>query len=52
MLDCPFMGWWTGWLTNGEVTYFKWPAKPNSTLRKQYSHDYSDYFYPNWVGLS
>jgi galactoside 2-L-fucosyltransferase 1/2 len=45
-------GWWTGWSTNGEVTYFKWPAKPNSTLRKQYSHDYSDYFYPNWVGLS
>jgi galactoside 2-L-fucosyltransferase 1/2 len=43
---------WTGWLTNGEVTYFEWPAKPNSTLRKQSSHDYSDYFYPNWVGLS
>jgi galactoside 2-L-fucosyltransferase 1/2 len=45
-------GWWTGWLTNGEVTYFKLPAKPNSTLRKQCNHDYSDYFYPNWVGLS
>ena len=45
-------GWWTGWLTNGKVTYVKWPAKPNSTLIKQYSHDYSDYFYPNWVGLS
>ena len=45
-------GWWTGWLTNGEVTYFKWPAKPNSTLRKQYNHDYSYYSYPNWVGLS
>jgi hypothetical protein len=36
-------GWLTGWLINGEVTYFKWPAKPNSTLRKQYRHDYSDY---------
>ena len=43
--------WWKDWLTNGEVTYFKWPAKPNATLRKQYSHDYSDYFYLNWVGL-
>ncbi|XP_071172003.1 galactoside alpha-(1,2)-fucosyltransferase 2-like [Mytilus edulis] len=44
-------GWWIGWLTGGEVTYFKWPAVEGTDLRKQYSKDYSDYFYPNWIGL-
>ena len=44
-------GWWIGWLTGGEVTYFKWPAKEGTELRKQYSKDYSDYFYPGWIGL-
>lgn len=44
-------GWWIGWLTGGEVTYFKWPAKEGSALRKQFSKDYSDYFYPGWIGI-
>jgi galactoside 2-L-fucosyltransferase 1/2 len=44
-------GWWIGWLTGGEVTYFKWPAKEGSSLRKQFSKDYSDYFYPGWIGI-
>ncbi|XP_063444865.1 galactoside alpha-(1,2)-fucosyltransferase 1-like isoform X2 [Mytilus trossulus] len=44
-------GWWIGWLTGGEVTYFKWPSKEGSGLRKQYSKDYSDFYYPGWIGL-
>lgn len=44
-------GWWIGWLAGGEVTYYKWPAKEGSGLRNQYSQDYSDYFYPGWIGL-
>ena len=44
-------GWWIGWLSGGEVTYFKWPAKEGSPLRKQYGKDFSDYFYPGWIGL-
>lgn len=43
--------WWCGWLTGGNVTYYKWPAKEGSTLRKCYSKDYADYFLPNWIGL-
>lgn len=43
--------WWIGWLTGGEVTYFKWPAKEGSRLRKQYSKDFSDFFYPGWIGM-
>lgn len=44
-------GWWIGWLAGGEVTYYKWPAKEGSGLRNQYSIDYSDYFYPGWIGF-
>jgi galactoside 2-L-fucosyltransferase 1/2 len=44
-------GWWIGWLSGGDVTYFKWPAKEGSPLRKQYGKDFSDYFYPGWIGL-
>ncbi|VDH92984.1 Hypothetical predicted protein [Mytilus galloprovincialis] len=43
--------WWTGWLTGGEVTYYKWPVRDGSVLRKQFSEDYSDYFYPGWIGF-
>ncbi|XP_071130367.1 galactoside alpha-(1,2)-fucosyltransferase 1-like isoform X2 [Mytilus edulis] len=43
--------WWIGWLTGGEVTYFKWPAKEGSALRKQYSKDFSDFYYPGWIGM-
>ena len=44
-------GWWGGWLSGGNVTYFKWPAKSGSGLRKQFSKDYSDFFLPEWRGL-
>ncbi|VDH95215.1 Hypothetical predicted protein [Mytilus galloprovincialis] len=43
--------WWIGWLTGGEVMYFKWPAKEGSGLRKQYSKDFSDFYYPGWIGM-
>ncbi|XP_071153259.1 galactoside alpha-(1,2)-fucosyltransferase 2-like [Mytilus edulis] len=42
-------GWWSGWLAGGEVTYFKWPAKQGSGLEKRMN--YTDYFYPGWIGL-
>lgn len=43
--------WWSGWLTGGNVTYYKQPAKEGSKLRNCFSKDYSDYFYPNWIGF-
>ncbi|XP_052094092.1 galactoside alpha-(1,2)-fucosyltransferase 2-like [Mytilus californianus] len=42
-------GWWSGWLAGGEVTYFKWPAKSGSGFEKRIN--YTDYFYPGWIGL-
>lgn len=44
-------GWWAGWLSNGTVTYYKWPAREGTGLRSAYSADYMDYFYPHWIGL-
>ncbi|XP_060071689.1 galactoside alpha-(1,2)-fucosyltransferase 2-like [Ylistrum balloti] len=44
--------WWSAWLTGGEVTFYKWPAKEGSALRKQFSKDYVDYFHPGWIGFS
>ncbi|XP_048761959.1 galactoside alpha-(1,2)-fucosyltransferase 2-like isoform X2 [Ostrea edulis] len=43
--------WWTGWLNNGTLTYYKWPAKEGSGLRAQFSSNFMDYFYPHWTGL-
>ncbi|XP_062585014.1 galactoside alpha-(1,2)-fucosyltransferase 2-like [Saccostrea cucullata] len=43
--------WWAGWLSNGNVTYYRWPAKEGSNLRAEFSSDYMDYFYPHWKGL-
>ncbi|XP_069122763.1 galactoside alpha-(1,2)-fucosyltransferase 2-like [Argopecten irradians] len=44
--------WWSAWLTGGEVTFYQWPAKEGSNLRKQFSKDYIDYFHPGWTGFS
>ncbi|XP_069122775.1 galactoside alpha-(1,2)-fucosyltransferase 2-like isoform X2 [Argopecten irradians] len=44
--------WWSAWLTGGQVTFYQWPAKEGSGLRKQFSKDYKDFFYPGWVGFS
>lgn len=44
--------WWAGWLTGGEVTFYKWPAKEGSGLRKHFSKDYVDFFHPGWIGFT
>ena len=43
--------WWAGWLTGGEVVYFKWPTKEGSRYRKGFSTDYMDFFPSRWIGL-
>lgn len=43
-------GWWGAWLSGGHVTYFKWPARDGTELRKGFSDDFMDFFYPRWVG--
>jgi galactoside 2-L-fucosyltransferase 1/2 len=43
--------WWAGWLSNGTVVYFKWPAKEGTALRQAFSNDYMDYFYPHWIEI-
>lgn len=44
-------GWWAGWLNNGKVIYYKWPAKEKGRLRGTFSSDYSDFFMPHWIGM-
>lgn len=44
-------GWWSAWLAGGQTIYYKHPAKENSKLRQQFNNDYSDYFYPKWIGM-
>ncbi|GAB1610061.1 galactoside 2-alpha-L-fucosyltransferase 2-like [Argonauta hians] len=44
-------GWWSGWLANGDVVYYRYPAARGSILRKGYSKDMSDFFYPNWTPM-
>ncbi|XP_046368405.2 galactoside alpha-(1,2)-fucosyltransferase 2-like [Haliotis rufescens] len=43
--------WWAGFMSRGETVYYKWPAREGSSLRKQFSANYTDYFLPEWVGL-
>ena len=44
-------GWWGAFLANGTTIYFKDVAKNGSALRKDFSKDMSDYFYPGWIGM-
>lgn len=44
-------GWWSSWLANGTTIYYKNVAKPGSKLRKEFSRDMKDYFYPSWIGF-
>ncbi|XP_061178656.1 galactoside alpha-(1,2)-fucosyltransferase 1-like [Saccostrea echinata] len=44
-------GWWGSFLANGTTVYFKNVARNDSNLRKDFSSDMSDYFYPGWIGL-
>lgn len=45
-------GWWAAYLAGGKTIYYKYPAREGSDLRKEFSQDYSDYFYPGWIGKS
>ncbi|CAC5358221.1 FUT1_2 [Mytilus coruscus] len=44
-------GWWMGWIANGLTIYYKWPARPNTFLGSQYNKNFTDFFYPDWVGI-
>ncbi|XP_041362046.1 galactoside alpha-(1,2)-fucosyltransferase 2-like [Gigantopelta aegis] len=44
-------GWWASFLAGGETVHYKHLARKGSILRKQYSSDYKDYFYPGWIGM-
>lgn len=44
-------GWWTGWLSGGMVTYFKWPARPGTFVGSQYNQNFTDFFYSHWIGI-
>ncbi|XP_046371375.2 galactoside alpha-(1,2)-fucosyltransferase 2-like isoform X2 [Haliotis rufescens] len=44
-------GWWASFLAGGETIYYKHPARDGSSLRKQFSANMSDYFYPGWIGM-
>lgn len=44
--------WWSAWLAGGASTYFAHPVSENSPLRKMFSKNFSDYFWPGWVPLS
>ncbi|CAC5413513.1 FUT1_2 [Mytilus coruscus] len=44
-------GWWAAWLSNGTTIYFKDIAQENSSLRKDFSADMTDFFPDDWIGL-
>ncbi|XP_067661662.1 galactoside alpha-(1,2)-fucosyltransferase 2-like [Haliotis asinina] len=44
-------GWWSSFLAGGETVYYKHPARDGSKFRKIFSEDYSDFFYPGWIGM-
>ncbi|XP_041368866.1 galactoside alpha-(1,2)-fucosyltransferase 2-like isoform X2 [Gigantopelta aegis] len=44
-------GWWSGFLSGGITLYYKHPVREDSALRNAFSKNYSDYFYPGWIGM-
>ncbi|XP_041361708.1 galactoside alpha-(1,2)-fucosyltransferase 2-like [Gigantopelta aegis] len=44
-------GWWASFLAGGETVHYKHLARKGSKLRREYSSDYKDYFYPGWIGM-
>ncbi|XP_067672492.1 galactoside alpha-(1,2)-fucosyltransferase 2-like [Haliotis asinina] len=44
-------GWWSGFLNRGSVVYYKYPAREGSEFRKMFGGDYSNFFYPKWIGM-
>ncbi|CAC5370341.1 unnamed protein product [Mytilus coruscus] len=45
------LSWWCGWLTGDNVLYYKWPCEEGSLVRAMYSSNYTDFYYPHWIGL-
>jgi galactoside 2-L-fucosyltransferase 1/2 len=45
-------GWWAGFLSGGQVVYFKDFPAPHSSLARAFSKDKKDYFLSEWIGLS
>ena len=43
--------WWAGWLSTGNVTYYKGFPVPGSKLESGFSSDRSDYYPKHWRGL-
>lgn len=44
-------GWWGAWLAGGTTVYYKHYVKEDSAIRKQFSADFSDYFYHGWIPM-
>ena len=42
-------GWWAGFLSNGTVTYYKYPMREGTFERSEYI--YEDFFPRDWIGL-
>lgn len=42
-------GWLAGFLSNGIVTYYKYPMREGTFERREYNYD--DFFLPGWIGL-
>lgn len=44
--------WWAGWLSRGNVTYFRGYPKEGSILDDAFSSDKTDYYPQHWIGLN
>lgn len=44
-------GWWGAWLAGGTTVYYKHYVKEDSAIRKQFSDDFSDFFYLGWIPM-
>ena len=44
-------GWWAGFLAGGITVYYKHPGRNGSPVRRTFSKNYSDYFYPGWIEM-
>ena len=42
-------GWWTGWLNNRTVLYYKNYPRPGSPFAQGFKHE--DYYPPNWIPM-
>ncbi|ESO86048.1 hypothetical protein LOTGIDRAFT_129925 [Lottia gigantea] len=43
--------WWSAFLANGTVIYFRHFVVPNSQLRNEFSADFSDFFLHHWIPM-